>query len=695
MTSDNPFVAPSPLPYELPPFDRIGVDSYRPAFQAGMAMQREEVERLATEPAGFETTVVGLERSGRLLERVSSVFFNLAQSDGSEPMLQLESEVNPLLAAHRDAIHQDPRLFERLERLHSDRARLGLDPESAQLLARYHRTFVRAGARLSATEQAQLRALNQELSVLRTQFRQHVLRATRDGAVCVERREQLDGLSAEQIGAAAAAASARGLAGQWLITLQNTTTQPLLAQLTDRGLRERIYRASISRARSAGCDNTAIIARLVRLRAERAQLLGFPTHADYVLADENAGNPAAVERMLSQVAPAALARARERAVELQQLIGRLCSEAGRPAFPLAAWDWQFYAERLRAERFAFDAAGVRAWFELERVLHEGLFSVAEELYGLHFRPRTDLPRYHPDVRIYEVFDAQDRALALFLTDYYARDNKQGGAWMSNFVTQSHLLAQRPVVLNCLNITKPPPGEPTLLTFEELTTLFHEFGHALHGMLSDVRYPLLSGTSVPRDFVEFPSQLHEMWARDPGMLARFARHYRSGEPLPDALLERVLAAQNFDQGYLTCEYLQAAVIDQAWHRLAPAEAPPADQVLAFENAALARAGLDLPVVPPRYHSPYFLHVFADDYSAGYYAYLWSEVLARAAGEWLRAHGGPSRANGERLRSTILSRGWTDDTQTQFRDFYGGPPDIAPLLDYRGLKAAGTAGAARPR
>ncbi|HEX4050014.1 MAG TPA: M3 family metallopeptidase [Steroidobacteraceae bacterium] len=685
MTPDNPFAAPSALPYELPPFDRIDEASYRAAFLAGMQAQRSEVHSIATRevPESFENTVVALERSGRLLERVNSVFSNLAQSDGSDSMLALESELAPMLAAHRDAIYLDGALFERVDRLQRRAAELALSPEQRQLLERYHIGFVRAGARLPAQKQQRLRQINERLAALRTRFRQHVLQATRDSGVWVDSAADLAGLSNEQLGAAAEAARERAHPERWLIGLQNTTIQPALAQLHDRALRRKIHEASVSRARGGAADNTAIIAELVRLRAERARLLGFASHAAYVLADENAGSPAAVANVLRAVADAALARARAQQRELQAGIDRQCAAAGQASFALEPWDWHYYLERERQQRYQLDSAALRPYFELERVLHEGVFYMAAQLYGLAFRRRRDLPAYHPDVQVFEVFDAGDAPLGLFLADYYAREGKQGGAWMSHFVTQSTLLGQRPVVANCLNVPRPASGEPTLLSFEEVTTLFHEFGHALHGLLSQVHYPLLAGTNVPRDFVEYPSQFHEMWAREPHILARIARHHASGEPLPAALLERILASQNFNQGYQTTEYLQAALLDQAWHALAPERCPSAAEVMAFETETLAASGALCVGIPPRYLSPYFLHIFADDYSAGYYAYLWSEVLARDTGRWFHDHGGLSRSGGERFRALILSQGWTRDTQQLFRDFNGGPPDIDPLLQYRGL------------
>jgi peptidyl-dipeptidase Dcp len=685
MSPDNPFAQPSRLPYQLPPFDHIGSTDYRPAFIEGMAAQRLEIDAIARNPEGatFANTIVAMERSGQLLDRVETVFFNLNDSNGDDEMLRIETEMAPLLSAHEDAIHLDAALFARIDALYAQRAQLKLDAESMQLLQRYHTEFVRAGARLSPGEQARLRDLNQQLSALTTQFRQHVLKSSRSAAVVVEHESELAGLPAAQIAAAADAARARGLPGKWLIAVQNTTTQPALSQLQDRELRQRLFQASAARAMGGEGDNTHVIAQIVRLRAERARLLGYPNHAAYVLQDETAGNPQAVDRVLQQVAGAALKNARGRALELQQMIDAQAAAAHRASFKLQAWDWEFYSQQLCKAQYDFDAAQIRPYFELNRVLQDGVFYVAHELYGLSFRERHDLPVYQPDVRVFEVFDADGSPLALFLADFYARDNKQGGAWMDNLVTQSKLFGRKPVVVNTLNIPRPAAGAPTLLTFEELTTMFHEFGHALHGMLSNVHFPMLAGTSVPRDFVEYPSQFNEMWAREPGVLAHFARHYRSGEPLPQTLLDKVIAAQNFDEGYRTTAYVAAATIDQAWHRIEAAQSPQPDQVMQFESAALKQRGLDYGPVPPRYHSPYFLHSFSGGYSAGYYAYLWSEVLARDTGQWLHRHGGLSRANGDYLRARILSRGRTEDPEQMFEEFYGGPPDIAPLLEYRGL------------
>jgi peptidyl-dipeptidase Dcp len=687
--ADNPFAAPSTLPFQLPPFDRIQDGDYRAAFDAGMAEQLRQVAAIAHNPAAptFENTIVALERSGRTLERVETTFSNLNACNTDPEMQRIDTDMAPRLTAQRDAIHLDPALWARVDALYGRRDSLHLDPESLQLLTRYHTIFVRAGARLSAQQQERLKDLNKQISSLTTRFKQNVLKATADGAVVVDDAAQLDGLTSEQVGAAAEAAAARGLRGKWLIALQNTTNQPVLARLTNRSLRERIYKASTARGIGGATDNTAVIAELVRLRAERASLLGYPDHAAYELADESAGTPEAVRGMIGQVAPAALARARAEAADMQKVIDAEAAAAGTAPFTLQPWDWFYYAEKVRKARYDFDQAAVAPYFELDHVLKDGVFYAAHQLYGLNFHERHDLPVYHKDVRVFEVTDADGKPLALFLADYFARDNKQGGAWMTAYVSQSRLLQQKPVVANHLNIPKPQPGQPVLLTFDEVTTLFHEFGHAVHGMLSDVHYPLLSGTAVPRDFVEYPSQYNEMWAREPSVVAHYARHYQTGEPMPAELLAKVLAAQNFNQGYATLEYLEAALLDQSWHLITVAQAPSAQQVPAFERQALEASGLEYAPVPPRYHSTYFAHIFEGGYSASYYAYLWSEVLARDTGQWFHSHGGLKRANGDVLRTRVLARGRSEDPQLLFREFYGRAPEIGPLLEYRGLAGAG--------
>jgi peptidyl-dipeptidase Dcp len=682
---DNPFRHPSTLPYALPPFDKVKDSDYVPAFEAGMREQREEVAAIAhnSQPVTFENTVVALERTGQLLDRVNTVFSNLNASNTDPQMDQIDTQMTPKLTAHEDSILLDTALFARIDSLYQRRASLQLDPESLQLLQRYHVMFVRAGAKLADTDKARLRSINEQISSLMTQFRQNVLKASKEGAVVVDNVAELDGFSPEQIGAAQRAAEARELKGKWLIPLQNTTNQPPLARLKNRALRERIYEASIARSNGGDADNNAVIARMVKLRAERATLLGYPNHAAYQLEDESAANPAAVHEILTHIVPAALTAAKRDAAAMQKIIDAEAARNHTGTFELKPWDWAYYAEALRKARYDFDEAQVAPYFELDRVLHDGVFYAANELYGLTFKLRTDLPVYQPDVRVFEVFDRDGKPLALFLADYFARDNKQGGAWMNSFVRQSRLFGLKPVVANNLNIPKPPAGHPALLTFDEVTTMFHEFGHAIHGMLSNVNYPLLSGTAVPRDFVEFPSQYNEMWAREPAVVANFAKHYQTGQPMPQDLLNKVLTAQKFNQGYATTEYLAAALLDQEWHLITADKAPKPGDVAAFEAAALRKNGIDFAAVPPRYHSDYFSHIFAGGYSSGYYAYLWSEVLARDTGKWMHDHGGLTRANGDYLRDKVLSRGRTEDPQTQFRNFYGSDPDIGPLLEYRGL------------
>jgi peptidyl-dipeptidase Dcp len=683
---DNPFARPSTLPYYLPPFDRIKDADFRPAFDAGMAEQRKEIDAIDHNTAAptFENTIVALEKSGRLLDRVSSVFFNLDSSNTNPEMLKIASEMAPKLAAHADAIMLDPVLFSRVDAVYQQRAGLKLDPESMQLLERTHMEFVRAGAKLSPEDKAKLKQLNEQIASLSNDFQQNVLKATKDAAVVVDNVSELDGLSPEQIGAAAEAAKARGLNGKWVITLQNTTIQPALADLRNRALREKIYKASIDRADGGPDDNTAVVAKIVKLRAEKAALLGYPNFAAYALADQMAATPAAVNQMLERLVPPALANAKKEAADNQKLIDEQAAAGKTKPFTLEPWDWAFYAEQVRKAHFGFDQSQVKPYFELNHVLQDGVFYAAHELYGLSFKERHDLPVYQPDVRVFEVFNSDGSSVGLFLTDYFARDNKRGGAWSSEFVGQSKLLGQKPVIVNNLNIPKPAEGQPALLTFDEVTTMFHEFGHALHGLLSDVNYPSIAGTNVPRDFVEFPSQFNEMWAREPIVLAHYAKHYQTGAPMPQALLDKVLAAEKFGQGYATTEYIEAALLDQAWHQIPAAEAPAADKVMAFQAAALKKDGVGYAPVPPRYFTPYFAHAFGGGYSAGYYSYIWSEVLARDAEQWMHKHGGLQRANGDFLRAKVLSRGRTMNPETMFEQFYGGKPDIEPLLERRGLK-----------
>ena len=686
-SASNPFAAESVLPYHLPPFDKIKDADFAPAYEEGMLEQRKEVDAIARskDAPTFANTILALEKSGRLLDRVSDAFGELNESNTDDVMQKVDADMAPRLAAHSDAIHLDSKLFARVEDLYKKRAKLGLDPESLELLERTHLGFVRAGAGLSENDKTKVKRLNERLSTLTTLFKQNLLKGRKEGGVLVSERAELDGLPADELEAAAVAAKAAGHEGQWLIALVNTTTQPSLTHLKNRGLRQRIAAASESRGVGGAADNTAPIAEIVKLRAQRAKILGYATHAAYELADENAQTPEAVNAMLAKVAGVSLAAARREAGDIQALIDDQAKAAGTKPFAVAPYDWAYYSEQVRKARFDFDEAQVKPYFEVEHVLNDGLFYAAHEMYGLTFKERKDLPSYRPDVRIFEVFDANGAPLALFIADYYARDNKQGGAWMGTYVNQSNLWGEKPVVVNNLNLTKPAPGQPVLMSFDDVTGMFHEFGHALHGMLSNVQYPSLSGTNVERDFVEFPSQFNEMWAREPAVLAHYARDYRTNAPMPKALLDKVLAATKFNQGFDTYEYVEAAILDQDWHQISAEKAPDAKAVPAFEAAALKAGGLEYGPVPPRYHSPYFSHIFAGGYAAGYYAYLWSEVLARDSGAWFHAHGGLTRANGDVFRKMILSRGHSRETKALFEDFFGGAPDIGPLLDYRGLSA----------
>ncbi len=683
---ENPFAAPSSLPYGLPDYTRIRTEHYRPAIAYGMAEHRAQVEVIATDPSEptVENTLVALERAGRTLQRVLVAFFNQSSADSTPELDALEEEVAPQLAAHLDAIHLDARLFARLEALDAQvrSGELTLEPDTAWLLERTRTTFVRAGVRLDAAAQDRLRELNAQITTLATVFGREVLAATNEAAGLVTDEAQLDGLSQDARAAAPRAAAERGHEGAWLLELQLPTSQPQLVTLRDRALRERLHRASVGRGLGGAHDTRATLLELARLRAERAQLLGYPHHAAYVAADATARSAEAVEDILSRLAPAAVANARAEAAELTAAL-----QQDEPGATLEAWDWAYYAERVRAQARSLDETALRPYLELDRVLHEGVFRAATALYGLTFAERTDLVGYHPDVRVFEVFDTDGSGLGLFLADYWTRESKRGGAWMNNLVDQSTLLGEPPVVVNNLNIPKPPDGQPTLLTWDQVTTMFHEFGHALHGLLSAVRYPSQSGTEVPRDFVEYPSQVNEIWAWEPQVLQAFAVHHETGEPMPGEWVETLLAGRQDGEGFRTTEYLAAALLDQAWYRLTPAEVPTdPEQVEAFEAAALERAGVAFAPVPPRYRSAYFNHVFSSGYSAGYYSYIWSEVLDADTVEWFRENDGLRRENGDAFRAKLLGRGGSVDPMEAFRDLRGRDPQIEPLLVRRGLTAA---------
>lgn len=679
----NPFFAPSPLPYHFPQFDKIRNADYAPAFEKGMADNRAEIEAIANnaEAATFDNTIVAMERSGELLNRVSRVFFGQIGTNTNDEMQALQAKLAPQLAAHSDLILLNGKLFARVQAVYDKRDTLGLDPESKRLVERYHTDFVRAGARLSETDKTRLKAINGELASLATRFSQNLLKESNADAVVVDDRSQLDGLSDGAISAAAEAAKERKLEGKYVIALMNTSGQPSLASLKNRELRERIMQASLNRGSHGGeFDNRAIVAETARLRAERAALLGYINHADYVLQDQTAGSIDAVNKLLAQLAPPAVANARAEAADIQKVID---AEGG--AFKVGAADWSYYTEKVRQQKYAFDAQQLRPYFEMDNVLENGVFYAANKLYGLSFKERKDLPKYLPDTRIFEVFNEDGSALALFIVDYYARSNKRGGAWANAYVSQSKLLGDKPVIGNHLNVPKPAAGEPTLLTYDEVNTAFHEFGHALHGMFSNVKYPRFSGTSVPRDFVEYPSQVNEMWVAWPEILKNYAKHYKTGETLPQALLDKVTASEKFNQGFATTEYLGATLLDQAWHQISADQAPDADGVLAFEAAALKRAGVDFAPVPPRYRTGYFSHIMGG-YSAGYYSYIWSEVLDADSVQWFKKNGGLTRKNGDHFRNTLLSRGGSEDAMVLFRNFSGGEPYVQPLLERRGLTGA---------
>jgi peptidyl-dipeptidase Dcp len=588
----------------------------------------------------------------------------------------------PKLAAHRDAIHLNGKLFARVQELYDNRDKLGLDPESAYLLERYYKDFVRAGAKLSDSDKEKLKKINAELATLQTQFEQKVLKEKNASSVVVDRKEDLAGLSDSQMAALINAAKAEHKEGKFVIQIQNTTGQPLLKSLQNRPLRQRIMQTSLARNSHGGeFDTRNVVMRTARLRAEKAKLLGYANWAAYQLEDQTAKDVPTVNKLLGDLAPPAVANAKREAADMQKIIDQ---EGGNSHQALASWDWDFYSEKVRKAKYDFDESQLRPYYELNHVLLDGVFFAAGKLYGLTFKERHDLPVYQPDVRVFDVFDRDGQQLAIFIGDYYARPSKRGGAWMNAYVEQSGLFGFKPVVANHLNIPKPPAGEPTLLTHDEVRTAFHEFGHALHGMFSNVKYPRFSGTSVPRDFVEYPSQVNEMWATWPEVLKNFAKHYQTGEPMPQALLDKVEAAEKFNQGYKTTEYLSASLLDQAWHQLNPSQIPT--NAIVFEKEALHKAGVDFPPVPPRYRSFYFSHAFAGGYSAGYYSYLWSEVLDADSVEWIKQHGGLKRENGDRFRETLLSRGGSADALSLFKNFTGRDPYIEPLLKRRGLDRA---------
>ncbi len=676
MTNANPFAQRSTLEYELPPFALIKDEHYLPAFYEGCTQQLAEVQEILNTPgdATFENTIVALEKSGQMLKRVLRVFFNKSSSDTSDSLDAIEEVLAPKLAAHQDAIQLNPALFNRIKSLYENRESSGLNNEDAWLLERYYKDLVHSGAHLSESERERLKQLNEELSKLSTQFAKNVLTDTNDLAVLVESIEELDGLSENEIATAAAAAKERGHEGKWLIAMVNFSGNPLLSSLTNRSLRKKIMQESLVKAnRGNENDNKQVLLKMVKLRAERAKLFGNNTHAEHVIAVQTAEHPNNVNAMLRKIAPAAVRNAKVEAEDLKKSAGA----------DIESWDWVFYTEKVRLEKYNIDTSKMRPYFELESVLEKGIFFAANKLFGISFKERPDLITYHPEARAFDVFNEDGSKLGLFIGDFYTRDSKRGGAWMNSLVNQNFLFNQLPVVVNNLNIAKPPAGKPTLLTFDQITTLFHEFGHTLHGLLSQVKYPRVSGTSVQRDFVEFPSQVNEMWILWPEVVENYARHFETGEKLPQEWIDNLNAASTFNEGHATTSYLAAAILDLAWHSLTSEEAEKVTDVEAFEAQAIKDYGLDFAPVPTRYRSTYFSHIFAGGYSAGYYGYIWSEVLDADTVDWFKENGGLQRKNGEHFRNTLLGRGGSIDSMEMFRNFRGRDSKIEPLLKRRGL------------
>ena len=678
--NENPFYSESDLYMKFPPFDKIKNEHYLPAFEKGIKEHIIEIETIANndQDPTFNNTIIAMETSGQLLDRVSTVFFSLTSAHTNDDMEKIRSEMAPKLSAHSDQILLNGPLFNRISQLYDQRYKLGLDSEGIRLIEKYYIDFVRSGAKLSSEEKEKLKSINGEIAVLQTNFSQNILKEVNALAVVVDSRDELDGLTDSAIEAAANEANSRGLDGKYVIALKNTSGQPSMSSLTNRDLREKIHKTSLSRGSRGGeFDNRENLSKVIKLRAQRAQLMGYSNHAAYRLESQTAQTPKAVNERLSSLAPKALSNAKKEAADLQKMID---AEGG--GFQLASWDWDYYTEKVRADRYSFDTSQLKPYFEMDNVLQNGVFFAANQLFGISFKERFDFPVYQDDVRVFEVFNEDGSTLALFIYDGYARSSKRGGAWMNAYVSQSKLKGNLPVVGNHQNVVKPSEGEPTLLSFDEVITMFHEFGHALHGMFSNVNYPYFSGTSVPRDFVEYPSQVNEMWAVWPSILQNYAVHYETGESMPKELLEKVLSAQKFNQGFSTTEYLASSILDQALHQLQEEDVPNADDLLEFEKNTLIKAGISFDAIPPRYRSTYFSHIIGG-YSAGYYSYIWSEVLDADTVEWFKSNGGLKRKNGDHFRETLLSKGGSKNAIELFIDFKGSEPNIQPLLDRKGL------------
>jgi len=677
---ENPFYTESTLPYHAPRFDKIKDTDYQPALEAGMVAQIQEVEAIANNPAPptFANTLVALEKSGQLYTRVAEVFDGVAQAN-TNPTLDKVNEIeSPKRAAHQDTIFLNEKLFARVAAIHKQMNSLGLDAESRRLVDVYYKLFVHLGANLSAENKDKLKKLNEEESTLENSFRTKLLAATKEAAYTTTDKSALQGLTDAEVAAAAESAKGRKVDG-YVLPMQNTTQQPVLVSLANRATRQAVFKNAWNRAERGGINDTRdTIARLAQLRAEKAKLLGYPNFAAWNLEDQMAKTPDAAIKFMDALVPASTANATAEGKDIQAVI-----DAQKGGFQLQPWDWEFYSEQVRKAKYDIDDAQMKPYFEIDNVLRNGVFYAANRMYGLTFKERKDIPVYAPDVRVFEVFEASGKPLALMYFDYYKRDNKGGGAWMSNFVDQSKLLGKLPVIYNVANLSKPAAGEPALISFTDVTTMFHEFGHALHGMFSNVQYPMLSGTSVPRDFVEFPSQFNEHWASNPAVFDHFAKHYKTGAAMPAELAAKLRKAEKFNQGYILTELLAAAELDMQWHTL-PATAA-VENPDTFENAALERKHIALATVPPRYRSSYFTHIWSEGYAAGYYAYLWSEMLDDNAYQWFEDHGGLTRANGERFRAMVLSKGYTQELGKMYAAWLGTEPNVGPMLKERGLAA----------
>lgn len=678
----NPLLEASTLPFQAPPFDKIKDGDYQPAFEEGMKQHLEEIQKIADnpEPPTFENTFVAMEKSGALLTRVMHAFDAVSSANTDDTLQKVQEDEAPKFAEHQDAIVMNDKLFKRVETIYEQRDSLKLDPESKRLVEVVYKNFVHGGAKLSEADKTKLKELNKEESGLSAQFINKLLAATKDGALVVDDKSKLDGLSDSDLANAAQAAQGRKLDGKWVIPLQNTTQQPALQNLNDRATREALFKASWNRAEKGDANDTRdLISRIAQIRAEQAKLLGYPNYAAWKLEDQMAKTPEAALAFMDKLAPAATARAEREAKDIQDLI-----DQQKGGFKVEAWDWNHYAEQVRKAKYDLDESQIKPYFELDNVLQNGVFYAANQLYGLTFKERKDIPVWQPDVRVFEVFDKDGTSMALFYCDYFKRDNKNGGAWMSNLVDQSKLLGTKPVIFNVANFAKPAPGQPALLSFDDVITMFHEFGHGLHGIFADSQYPTLSGTSTARDFVEFPSQFNEHWATDPKVFANYAKNYQTGEPMPQALVDKIKKAATFNKGYDMTELVGAALLDMSWHSLS-ADAPKQDPDK-FEMDALTKAKINLSYVPPRYRSSYFQHIWGGGYAAGYYAYLWTEMLADDGFEWFKEHGGLTRENGDRFRAMILSQGNTVELGTLYRNWRGKDPSIEPMLIDRGLKEA---------